>query len=253
MKITLFKEKIYEGNLLLVNAAFAMQTKLEGALTPVAPEYQEILLKREAVNSLQFLFQEIGCEDRIVPVSGYRSAKEQKEIYEASLRDNGAEFTHQFVAAPCHSEHQTGLAIDLGLKKEVIDFICPEFPQDGICGEFRKAAPKYGFIERYPKGKEHITGIAHEPWHFRYVGYPHSEIMCRKKLTLEEYMEFVKQFSQEKPYQQLCENGREITIFYASAKKTGKTVITLAKDAVCQVSGNNVDGFIVTLWRDGNA
>ena len=109
-------------------------------------------------------------------------------IYTDSLRENGPEFTAKFVAMPGHSEHLTGLAIDLGLRQPKIDFIRPAFPYEGICQKFRELAPAYGFIERYPKGKEHITGIAHEPWHFRYVGTPYSETMAFKGMTLEEYL-----------------------------------------------------------------
>ena len=124
----------------------------------------------------------------IVPVSGWRSWEEQQTIYTQSLRENGPVFTAKFVAMPGHSEHQTGLAIDLGLLQPEIDFIRPAFPYEGICQKFRELAPAYGFLERYPEGKEHITGIAHEPWHFRYVGTPYSEEIARTGLTLEEYL-----------------------------------------------------------------
>lgn len=108
----------------------------------------------------------------ITAVSGWRSQEEQREIYLQSLLENGEEFTNQFVASPGHSEHQTGLAIDLGLKQPDIDFLRPYFPYKGICQTFRELSTDYGFIERYQAGKEAITGIAHEPWHFRYVGVP---------------------------------------------------------------------------------
>ena len=114
-------------------------------------------------------------------ISGYRPYSRQAEIYR-----NAADI--RYVAPPGVSEHQTGLAIDLGLTQPDIDFLRPYFPYEGICQRFRELAPAYGFIERYPAGKEHITGIAHEPWHFRYVGTPHSEIMAFKGLTLEEYL-----------------------------------------------------------------
>ena len=107
--------------------------------------------------------------------------------YLQSLLENGEEFTNKFVARPGHSEHQTGLAIDLGLKQPDIDFLRPNFPYEGICQTFRELAADYGFIERYPVGKEAITGIAHEPWHFRYVGVPHAKIMVDHNWTLEEY------------------------------------------------------------------
>lgn len=157
-------------------------------LVSVSHAYPEIKLRRAAQTALTNLLDAIGCADQIVPVSGYRTQQEQIEIYESSLLENGLEFTQKYVAFPGCSEHQTGLAIDLALNQDVIDFIRPDFPYNGICSEFRKLAPKYGFIERYPEGKESITGIAHEPWHFRYVGYPHAEIITTMNLTLEEYI-----------------------------------------------------------------
>ena len=81
------------------------------------------------------------------------------------------------MALPGCSEHQTGLAIDLGKAAGYIDFIRPAFPYDGVCGRFRRLAARYGFIERYQRGKEEVTGISAEPWHFRYVGAPHAQLM----------------------------------------------------------------------------
>lgn len=243
------REQVYAGSLILVNEEFSLRRGEEETLTPAVIEYPGILMRREAAKRLRETFEKAGCAGEIVPVSGYRSAAEQAKIYEDSLRDNGAEFTRKYVALPYHSEHQTGLAIDLGLKKDVIDFIRPDFPYDGVCGAFRKAAPGCGFVERYPKGKEHITGIAHEPWHFRYVGRPHAGIMAAEGLTLEEYTEFVKRYSAKAPLR--WESGRErAEIFYVTAGEDGRTEVVLPEGVTYQVSGNNVDGFIVTCWRD---
>ena len=175
--ITLKKEKIHSGSLLLVNARYPMKNQEEIVLAPVDARFPEIRMESRAADFLRLILKYILSEDEIVPVSGYRSSEEQTAIFEDSLEQNGEIFTRQFVALPGHSEHQTGLAIDLGLNQEEIDFICPEFPFQGICGTFRNIAPDYGFIQRYGKDKESITGIAHEPWHFRYVGYPHSRII----------------------------------------------------------------------------
>lgn len=162
MKVVPMNITMREGNLLLVNANFALHKEDKSDLVSATQSYPEILVKKKVSEVLQQVFRKIGCEEHIVPVSGYRTVEEQKEIYETSLRESGEDFTRKFVAFPYCSEHQTGLAIDLGLKKDEIDFICPEFPYEGICNEFREAAINYGFIERYPKGKEHITGIAHD-------------------------------------------------------------------------------------------
>lgn len=176
------------NGLILVNKQHAYLPDMEQDLVPVHKDYPDILLEREAACALSRIMEQLGGWELIVPVSGWRSEEEQLEIYEASLRENGTEFTAKFVAMPGHSEHQTGLAIDLGLRQLEIDFLCPEFPYEGICQKFREMAPAYGFIERYPADKESITGIAHEPWHFRYVGTPHSEFMAVNGLTLEEYL-----------------------------------------------------------------
>ena len=98
------------------------------------------------------------------------------------------------VAKPHCSEHQSGLAVDLARDQPEIDPLCPEFPTYGICGLFRKRAAAFGFIERYPRGKESVTKIGYEPWHFRYVGFPHSVLIQRNGLCLEEYLTQLKQY-----------------------------------------------------------
>lgn len=188
----LTQEDINSGNLILVNQTHGYQGESEDQLIPVLDSTPDILLARCAAASLSRLMAEIDGWRHIVPVSGWRSLQEQQTIWDDSLRENGDDFTRKFVALPGHSEHQTGLAIDLGLKQEHVDFIRPEFPYSGICQTFREQAARYGFILRYPAGKESVTGIAHEPWHFRYVGAPHAEIMTENGLCLEEYIDFLK-------------------------------------------------------------
>lgn len=246
-KIVLRVGDIYKGNLILVNASHPILSVMVDDLVPADPRYPDVCLKRDAANVLQLIEEKISSGSAIVPVSGYRSNAEQTDIYQNSLKENGAEFTKKYVALPKCSEHQTGLAIDLALNKPDIDFICPDFPYDGICQEFRKAAFEYGFIERYPQDKAHITGICHEPWHFRYVGYPHSKIMAGYDLTLEEYIDFVRQYdiSERLVFSGKC--GSAEVFFVPSAGEM--TAIEFYESDVFQVSGNNVDGFIVTVWR----
>ncbi|MEG0092313.1 MAG: D-alanyl-D-alanine carboxypeptidase family protein, partial [Oscillospiraceae bacterium] len=150
-----------------------------------------------------------------------------------SLLENGEDFTQKYVALPNHSEHQTGLAIDLGQKSENIDFIRPNFPYFGICQSFRQTAPKYGFIQRYQLGKEAVTGISAEPWHFRFVGYPHSAIIAKNHLN----------FKDEKD---------EFEIFYLPISSQEPVSLCVPANCTCQVSGNNYDGVIITLQRRKN-
>ena len=82
----------------------------------------------------------------------------------------------------------------MGLKRKMLQRKASPFLYDGICKEFRREMAAYGFVERYPKGKEEITGIGHEPWHFRYVGVPHARFMEERNITLGEYLELLRQY-----------------------------------------------------------
>lgn len=247
-RIELEKDKIYCGTLLLVNADYPFRDNNAKKLIPADVRFPDILMESDAANVLQFIFEKISAGNSIVPVSGYRSSEEQTAIYSGSLKDNGEDFTRKYVALPNHSEHQTGLAIDLGLNKKDIDFICPDFPYEGICDEFRRTAPDYGFIERYAKDKEDITGISHEPWHFRYVGYPHSKIIKENGFSLEEYAEFIKDYRDDCRFVYKHPLGAEVEIYYIPAYDD-KTLITIPENCIYRISGNNIDGFIVTAWR----
>lgn len=176
--------------LMLVNAEHPLFHPLQRSeLVCAFDGYPDILMERAAAAALRRLIADIGAEDVIVPVSGWRSRDEQKKIWSDTVADRGLSFARKYVALPACSEHETGLAIDLALNAPDIDFICPDFPKEGICQRFREAAPHYGFIQRYQKEKEAVTGISEEPWHFRYVGTPHALLITRGGLALEEYVE----------------------------------------------------------------
>lgn len=234
---------IHSGLLVLVNAEHPIRRRERPVLAPAAPG-SDVLLDTRAAAMLTGLISRLGAAGEIVPVSGWRSMREQREIWDGSMAENGTEFTRKYVALPGCSEHQTGLAIDLALRSDNIDFIRPDFPYDGICGRFRALAADYGFIERYQAGKEHITGIAAEPWHFRYVGRPHARLMSDNGLCLEEYVELLRSY----PYPERLLETRggvyEAYVGFAFAKSKLEL-----PDAPYQISGNNVDGYIYTLWR----
>ena len=234
---------IHNGLLILVNAEHPIQHMERPVLAPAVPG-SDILLDSRAAAMLSGLISRIGAAGEIVPVSGWRSEAEQREIWDGSMRESGEEFTRKYVALPGCSEHQTGLAIDLALRADNIDFIRPEFPYNGVCGRFRALAADYGFVERYQSGKEGVTGIAAEPWHFRYVGRPHARIMCEMGLCLEEYVEYLRAY----PYpERLLEVRGEV--YEAEVGFAGARDALGLPDAPYQVSGNNVDGYIYTLWR----
>lgn len=254
MRTTVLRKcSVYSGSLILVNKAYPCRKNIPaGTLVPINDEFRHVLLERRAVVLLDMLMYDIGGWRSILPVSGWRSQGEQKNIWDSSLKESGTEFTEKYVAPPGCSEHQTGLAVDLGLRQDNIDFIRPDFPYSGICQTFRRKAALYGFVERYPEKKEKITGIAHEPWHFRYVGTPHSEIMTRMGLTLEEYHMFLKQFPYgERPFV-FDEGSHRIEISFLEAGEGSDIQFEVESSVPSMISGNNMDGFIVTVWKDKN-
>lgn len=228
--------------LLLVNAAHPMPAGPLPDLVPVDDAHPEILLERRAAGLLRACIQAVGGRGRIVPVSGWRSQAEQQAIWDDTLRTEGEAFTRQYVARPGCSEHQTGLAIDLGLAADKIDFIRPAFPEDGVCGAFRRRAADFGLILRYPAGKEAVTGIAHEPWHFRYVGVPHARIMAEAGLTLEEYVARLRR--DRRP---LCRRFGPYA--FTIQAWDGAPLPPVPAGGYRQVSADNCGGWIVTTWR----
>ena len=110
--LILTPEAMFQGDLLLVNPSFPHHPLPHPDLVTVADT--DILLERRAAQALDSLMAAIGGWKEIVPVSGWRALEEQQAIWEDSLAENGLPFTQTYVAYPGHSEHQTGLAIDLG-------------------------------------------------------------------------------------------------------------------------------------------
>ena len=247
--LTLKREALNQGSLLLVNARHPLPESV--ALERLTPfNGSGVLLERRTALVLENLFHALGCGSSFLPVSGYRTLEEQKQIYASSLAEHGEKFTRKYVALPDCSEHQTGLAIDLALNREPVDFIRPWFPRDGICGRFREKMTSYGFVERYPEGKEGITGIAAEPWHFRYVGIPHAAIMERHGFCLEEYIDYLSLFPADGRHLEIEIQNKSFEIFYQKLDPEEPSVtLSLPSSLPFQVSGTNTGGFAVTLWR----
>lgn len=121
----------------------------------------------------------------IIVDSGYRSFKYQQVVLDALIKEKGDE-AFKLVALPGASEHQTGLAIDFAYYENgIYNDDVKENDKEAIW--LKNNAWKYGFILRYPKGKENVTGYNFEPWHFRFVGLKLAKYLFKNDLTLEEY------------------------------------------------------------------
>jgi len=116
-------------------------------------------------------------------ISGYRSYENQLNLYNNYVKTYGKQATDTFSARPGHSEHQTGLAVDVA---------SGECTLEGCFGStkagkwLKENASNYGFVIRYPDGKEPVTGYKYEPWHIRYVGLFEANFLKASGLTLDE-------------------------------------------------------------------
>ncbi len=156
-------------------------------------KHEKKLMRKEAAEALELMFNaalEEGVE--IVAVSGFRSYERQTQVYTASVETSGAEHAQQAVAEPGKSEHQTGLTMD-------VSSIENSYNLDQNFGEVEagkwlaKHCSEYGFIIRYPEGKENITGYMYEPWHIRYVGEDVAKDIYSLGLSFEEYVQLVEE------------------------------------------------------------
>lgn len=117
--------------------------------------------------------------------SGFRSLEESQSIYDSYARQKGISYAEKYVAKPGVSEHNTGLALDVVISKDLTN-LTNDYQSDEY-KYLENIAYLYGFIIRYPKDKEQITGYEYEPWHLRYVGKTLAKYLTKNNLTLEEY------------------------------------------------------------------
>lgn len=145
------------------------------------------MLRKEAAEALEKMFEAAEVDGiYLAGVSAYRSHSTQTALFNRYVERDGYEKAKTYSAEPGTSEHETGLAIDVTSS----DGKCAA--QDCFGGTveaiwLEKNAADYGFIIRYPKGKEDITGYKYEPWHIRYVGVEIAKHIYEEELTLEEY------------------------------------------------------------------
>lgn len=237
--IKVAKSQVYTGDLILVNNDHPVHE--EG----IAPDILSLHQQQEWLNRFVLLDNSIRLSHRIAGIfaelteeaegegvnhfmisSGYRDLTEQAELY----REKGADYA----LSPGHSEHNIGLSLDIGSTLEGID----QAPE----GRWLKEnAWNYGFVLRYPKDKTEITGIKYEPWHFRYVGLPHSLIMKEKNMVLEEYQDYLK----NQKGIQVTVNNKKYEIIYTAVTKNTKVRVPAGHPFT--ISGNNIDGVVVTV------
>lgn len=148
-------------------------------------------LRKEASDALAELFAAAAKKGvELCAVSGFRSYELQQTVFNKHVNQMGFNAALRVSAMPGRSEHQTGLAIDIS-SKSMNYSLSKSFANTREGKWLAENAAKYGFILRYPEGKESITGYDYEPWHFRYVGKDAATDIMEKGLTLEEYFGLV--------------------------------------------------------------
>lgn len=164
------------ADLVYPNAPFSFRERIE-----------KRMLRRDAAEALERLFAAAALDGiRLVGISGYRSFTTQRAIFARQVRTKGEAEAARVSAYPGRSEHQTGLAIDLSSASA-------NYALDARFGHstegrwLARNAPRFGFIIRYPEGREAVTGYIHEPWHIRYVGVELAGEIIASGHTLEEF------------------------------------------------------------------
>lgn len=171
---------------MLVNKYHSMGEKMEpDDLVTISKDYtnnEEQQANRTAVNALLQMFESAKIDGyEMVVNSAYRSYKEQEETAEFYRKWYGDNYVTNYVAKPGFSEHQTGLSFDIGSTSEKVFIESKEYDW------MQENAYKYGFILRFPKKSEVITGFRSEPWHYRYVGKDIAKYIHDNGITFEEY------------------------------------------------------------------
>lgn len=258
-EIPLTQEDLSKGNLVLINNENPIRVYDEGMLVSIADNNEgaykvkdkSTMLNKEAIGALNEMlkdFKDAKGDNEIIVISGYRDFTAQEKIHYETMINSGAEHANNYVAKPDRSEHHTGLAIDFGIYHE--DGTSSEYDGTGIYSWINENCYKYGFILRYPSGKKEQTGMSEEPWHFRYVGKVHATVMNELNLCLEEYIVYLKNYTYYvNPGHGITKESKNYSIYYVPAENE-MTYVPIPESKNYTISGNNKDGFIVTVSLD---
>lgn len=239
---------VNRGNLVLVNANHEYKF-LADDITPstlydnIKTEYYSvgdyvIKLDIEVINQLNALmegFYHSSSNNDIVVIGGYRTLEEQNDKYYGGYSGFKGGF----------SDYHTGRTFDMSI-----------FPKDGSSAGYYSPsgiyawidnyAADYGFIVRFPEGKENYTGEQARTQTYRYIGTPHSLYIKQKGICLEEYIDIIKGYNNTKPLE-IASGSKLYHVYYVPANTGADTDVPVPSNKTYTVSGNNVDGFIVTV------
>nr|WP_276523257.1 D-alanyl-D-alanine carboxypeptidase family protein [Lysinibacillus fusiformis] len=174
---TLPTEPTYIKGILLANKIYPLPSTFAPEENPEA---------RQALNQMLEAAKQQGFD--LVAFSGYRSFEYQTTLYNNYVNRDGQAAADRYSARPGYSEHQTGLAFDIGERGKEDVWLTEEFGETPAGQWLFAHAQEYGFILRFPQNKEEITGYMYESWHYRYVGKDVAKEIAKQSITLEEYL-----------------------------------------------------------------
>ena len=182
------KTDLNKGHLMLTNKFYSLDnTYNSNNMVNVSKQYsygENQMLTSETYNAFLNMFSAAKKEDLTLIInSSFRSYEEQEEIYNELKNSRGDEYANKIAAKPGFSEHQTGMAIDI----QTYGSTASNFEEFDEFKWLQQNAHKYGFILRYPKDKEYLTGYEYESWHYRYVGLEVATYIYENNITFDEY------------------------------------------------------------------
>lgn len=250
--IQMTEDDMHKGNLVLINKNYEyyfLDSEEMISMYSLIEDYAysvsglDVLVRETAAYALDQMLTDFYLNTYASDINilcGYRSKEESQQLFDASAAENGLEHAQKYVMLPGFSEHHSALAVDLGiiLPEGGFGYQFDEYPYNWITDQCHT----YGFILRYPEEKAAITEIGYESWHFRYLGVPNATAVRNEGLCLEEYIDFIKNYTAEGPHYQVSTTDGNYEIYYASGLS-----VPVPTDHAYEISGNNVDGFIVTV------
>lgn len=247
--------EIHKGSLILVNDSheYVVPPEEESltSIDEIKTEYYMIrdvnmqmdTLAAKNFNSMMSGFFQQSSHSDIMITEAYVSANHQNIIYNQALENSRYESRGGF------SEHQTGLAADIGIYPANSQSY--RYVPAGDYAWISENCTKYGFIQRYPDNKSDKTGIKDHTEHFRYVGIPHAYYMKENNLSLEEYLQTLKKYTYGSKTLSVSCYSKDYEIYFIRAKdeNSENVGVYVPRNNQYTISGNNADGFIITVEK----
>lgn len=176
-----------QGYMMLVNKFYHLNENYQPediVDVPITYAYDDNKISNEVLKAFKNMWAKAKKDGlSLIITSSYRTYEDQEKIWNSYAFRESEEWADSYAARAGYSEHQTGLALDIVTYDSTMD----NFKDSPEAKWLAENAYKYGFILRYPEGKENITGYDYEPWHYRYVGIENAKKIYDEGITFEEY------------------------------------------------------------------